>query len=133
MVRGRRFRAGPVHTFPPATSSAFAHTRPAHAGVWHLLAEVEIVFGFWAIIFMIGFMLLAARPRPMAYLDGRNYTEPLFVFAIMVVAGSKAGAAGASGGAVLPCGIPLPRSMAFCFTALAVVPLLGSFIPSRPR
>jgi len=27
-----------------------AHTRPQHAGVWHLLGEVEVVFGFWAII-----------------------------------------------------------------------------------
>lgn len=117
------------HTFSTRYFEHLAHTRPAHAGVWHLLAEVEIVFGFWAIIFMIGYMLLAGKSEAMAYLDGRNYTEPLFVFAIMVVAGSKPVLQAASG-AVQFCvrWIPLPRPMAFFFTALAVVPLLGSFI-----
>jgi hypothetical protein len=117
------------HTFSTRYFERLAHTRPAHAGIWHLLAEVEIVFGFWAIIFMIGFMLLAGQAEAMAYLDGRNFTEPLFVFAIMVVAGSKPVLQAAS--AVVQAAvrvIPLPRSMAFCFTALAVVPLLGSFI-----
>ena len=115
------------HTFSTRYFEQLAHAWPTHAGVWHLLAEVEIVFGFWAIIFMIGFMLLAGKVEAMAYLDGRNFTEPLFVFAIMVVAGSRPVLQAASA-VVQACRIPLPRTMAFCFTALAVVPLLGSFI-----
>lgn len=118
-----------IHTFSTRYFEHLAHTRPAHAGVWHLLAEVEIVFGFWAIIFMIGYLLLAGKSEAMAYLDGRNYTEPLFVFAIMVVAASKP-VLQAAAAAVQFCvrWIPLPRTMAFFFTALAIVPLLGSLI-----
>ncbi len=117
------------HTFSTRYFERLAHTRPAHAGVWHLLAEVEIVFGFWAIIFMIGFMLLAGQTEAMAYLDGRNFTEPLFVFSIMVVAGSRPVLQAASFAVqAIVRVIPLPRTMAFFFTALAIVPLLGSFI-----
>ena len=106
-----------------------AHARPAHAGVWHLLAEVEIVFGFWAMILMVVMSFMVGKGEALAYLDSRNFTEPLFVFAIMVVAGSRPvlQAASVAVQAIVRV-IPLPRSMAFLFTTLAVVPLLGSFI-----
>ena len=65
----------------------------------------------------------------MSYLDGRNFTEPMFVFAIMVVAGSKPVLQAASTAVqALVRVIPLPAPIAFFFTALAIVPLLGSFI-----
>jgi len=53
-----------------------------------LLAEVEIVFGFWAMILMVVMAFMLGKGEALEYLDGRNFTEPLFVFAIMVVAGS---------------------------------------------
>ena len=37
-----------IHTFSTKFFEHLAHTQPAHAGVWHLLGEVEVVFGFWA-------------------------------------------------------------------------------------
>lgn len=118
-----------LHTFSIRYFEQLAHARPAHAGVWHLLAEVEIVFGFWAMILMVVMSFMVGQSEALAYLDSRNFTEPLFVFAIMVVAGSKP-VLQAVATLVERCvrGIPLPASMAFCFTALAVVPLLGSFI-----
>ncbi len=118
-----------LHTFSTRYFEHLAHARPAHAGVWHLLAEVEIVFGFWAMIMMIMMTFTVGRSEALEYLDGRNFTEPLFVFAIMVVAGSKPvlQAAAVAVQAVVRV-IPLPRTVAFFFTALAVVPLLGSFI-----
>jgi predicted cation transporter len=63
------------------------------------------------------------------YIDGRNFTEPMFVFAIMVIAGTRPILQ--SAGAVvrrLAGSIPLPGSMAFYFIVLSLVPLLGSFI-----
>ena len=36
-----------VHTFSTQIFERLAHTHPAHAGIWHFLGEVEVVFGFW--------------------------------------------------------------------------------------
>lgn len=118
-----------IHTFSTKFFEHLAHTRPAHAGVWHLLAEVEIVFGVWAMIFMVVMGLMEGFQPATHYLDHRNFTEPLFVFAIMVVAASRpilqVSSAAVQG---LVRVLPMQRSMAFFWTALAIVPLLGSFI-----
>lgn len=118
-----------IHTFSTKFFEHLAHTRPAHAGVWHLLAEVEIVFGVWAMLFMVVMGLMEGFQPATHYLDNRNFTEPLFVFAIMVVAASRPVlqvSSAAVQGIVRV--LPMQRSMAFFFTALAIVPLLGSFI-----
>jgi len=118
-----------IHTFSTKFFEHLAHTRPTHSGVWHLLAEVEIVFGFWAMVMIVVMALMTSRTDAVAYLDARNFTEPMFVFAIMVVAGSKPVLQAASTGVqALVRVIPLPAPIAFFFTALAIVPLLGSFI-----
>ncbi|MEY2683502.1 MAG: hypothetical protein RJA09_646 [Pseudomonadota bacterium] len=118
-----------IHTFSTKFFEHLAHTRPVHAGVWHLLAEVEIVFGVWAMVLMVTMAFMVGKTEALAYLDARNFTEPLFVFAIMVVAASKpvlqASSAVVKG---LVGVIPLPKPMAFFFIVLGVVPLLGSFI-----
>ncbi|MBH9579618.1 putative Na+/H+ antiporter [Inhella proteolytica] len=118
-----------VHTFSTKFFERLAHTQPRHAGLWHLLGEVEVVFGFWAMVLMVCMFALLGKPQATAYLDSRNFTEPLFVFAIMVVAGTRP-IIQASGAAVqtLARFMPLPRGMALYFLLLAFVPLLGSFI-----
>ena len=118
-----------IHTFSTRFFEHLAHTRPAHAGLWHLLGEVEVVFGFWAMVLVLVMSLLLG-PKPAAdYVDSRNYTEPMFVFAIMVVAGSRA-VLQAGGGAVpaLARRLPLPGATGFFLLALWLLPLLGSFI-----
>ena len=118
-----------VHTFSTKFFEHLAHTRPTHSGVWHLLAEVEIVFGVWAMVFMVVFGVMSGFSEAIQYLDGRNFTEPLFVFVIMVVAASKP-VLQVSSLAVqgLVRVMPFNRNIAFFFVALGVVPLLGSFI-----
>lgn len=129
LVAAAIFALALLHTFSTKYFEYLAYTRPTHAGVWHLLAEVEIVFGFWAMILMVVMSLMVGQGEALAYLDGRNFTEPLFVFAIMVVAGSRPVLQAASVAVqAIARLIPLPRTMAFFFTTLAVVPLLGSFI-----
>ena len=78
-----------VHTFSTKFFERLAHRRPDHAGIWHLLGEVEIVFGVWAGALILAMMLVAGRDSATHYLDSRDFTEPLFVFAIMVIAGSR--------------------------------------------
>ncbi|HJV28544.1 MAG TPA: putative Na+/H+ antiporter, partial [Aromatoleum sp.] len=86
-------------------------------------------FGFWAMVLVVVMVLMVGEPEAIAYLDSRNFTEPMFVFAIMVVAGSRAVLRLARGGVNVIAGfVPLSGGMAFYFVALAFVPLLGSFI-----
>ena len=55
----------------------------------HLLGEVEVVFGFWAFV-LLAFIFFNSGPGSAThYLEGLNFTEPAFVFVIMVVAASR--------------------------------------------
>ena len=123
------FAVALVHTFSTRFFERMAHRRPAHAGAWHLLGEVEVAFGFWAMVLVLVLMASAGRGEAIAYLDSRNFTEPMFVFAVMVIAASRPilRLAATLTGEIARL-LPLPRAMAFYFTALAFVPLLGSFI-----
>ena len=78
-----------LHTFSTKFFEHLAHTHPRHAGIWHLLGEVEVVFGLWAMVLAIAMFTLAGKAPTLEYLESRNFTEPLFVFAIMVVAGTR--------------------------------------------
>jgi len=41
-----------IHTFCAKFFEVLAHRSPRHAGLLHLLGEVEVVFGFWAFVFI---------------------------------------------------------------------------------
>jgi hypothetical protein len=123
------FAVAIVHTFSTKFFEHLAHTRPAHAGLWHLLGEVEVVFGFWAMVLIVMMFVTDGAISATHYIDSRNFTEPMFVFAIMVIAGTRPILQTAKAGVrMVAQTIPLPGSMGFYFTVLALVPLLGSFI-----
>lgn len=129
VVAAALFAVALIHTFSTKYFEGLARRRPAHAGIFHLLAEVEVVFGFWAIVLVAVMMAMHGRQSAVDYVDARNFTEPMFVFVIMVVAASRA---------ILHCArrlvesiarvVPLPGAVGFYFVTLALVPLLGSFI-----
>ncbi len=129
MIGTALFAVAILHTFSTAFFEHLAHTRPAHAGLWHLLGEVEVVFGFWALV-LIAVMFVTDGPAAAThYLDSRNFTEPLFVFAIMVIAGTRPILhAATSGVRLLSKALPLPHNLSAYLTILTLVPLLGSFI-----
>lgn len=118
-----------LHTFSTKLFAHLAHIQPRHAGLWHLLGEVEAVFGFWAFV-LVGVMAwLWGTHAAVDYLESLNFTEPLFVFAIMVIAASRPilnGVIALVSG--ISCLLPVNRGVAMYFLALAGVPLLGSFI-----
>lgn len=123
------FAVALLHTFSTKFFERMAHRRPDHAGIWHLLGEVEVVFGFWAMVLVVVMMLLQGRQEATAYLDSRNFTEPMFVFAIMVIAGSRAVLQAARASVdLISRYVPLGGGMAFYLVALSFVPLLGSLI-----
>ncbi len=118
-----------LHTCATKFFEHLAHTRPAHAGLWHLLGEVEVVFGFWAMILMIAMFALDGSKAALQYIEGRSFIEPMFVFAIMVIAGTRpilntVKAAIES----LAIRLPFQGGIGVYFLTLALTPLLGSFI-----
>jgi hypothetical protein len=123
------FALAVAHTFSTRYFEHLAHTRTAHSGLWHLLGEVETVFGFWALLLLAAMALWMGWGAATEYLDSRRFVEPMFVFVIMVVAASRPVMQLASGLTALAArALPLPLPAAAFFLSLSLVPLLGSFI-----
>lgn len=123
------FAVALVHTFSTKFFEKLAHRQPGHAGAWHMLGEVEIVFGVWAMVLMVTMALMAGPSTATGYLDSRNFTEPMFVFAIMVIAGTRSILQWSRALVVaIASFVPLAGALGFYFVTLSVVPLLGSFI-----
>jgi hypothetical protein len=89
MIGAALFGVAVLHTFSTKFFENLAHTQVRHAGIWHLLAEVEVVFGFWAMVLMLFMFGISGTQEATAYLESRNFTEPMFVFAIMVIAATR--------------------------------------------
>ena len=118
-----------LHTFAAKYFEKLARRHPKHAGLLHLLGEVEVVFGFWAFVLIVVMALVSGAAQAVAYAESRQYGEPLFVFVVMVVAASRpvleavmrllAGLARMT---------PARTAVALAWLGLAAVPLMGSLI-----
>ena len=123
------FAVALVHTFAAKQFERLARRYPRHAGLFHLLGEVEVVFGFWAIVLIAAMALVAGGSTALAYAESRNYTEPLFVFVVMVVAASRPVLLTVMRVVqVMARVVPVPTPLATAWLGLAVVPLLGSAV-----
>lgn len=118
-----------LHTFSTKYFVHLAHTQTAHAGLWHLLGEVETVFGFWAFVLLVFMAAAFGWGATSEYLDDRRFVEPMFVFVIMVISASRPILQLVYDVvAKLGLAVPLPAAMGRYFLALSLVPLLGSFV-----
>ena len=118
-----------LHTFSTKQFERLSHRFPRHAGLFHLLGEVEVVFGFWAMVLIVAMALVGGSAQALQYAESRNYTEPLFVFVVMVIAASRPVLRTVA--ALVDTAarwLPLPTPMANAWLGLAAVPLLGSLI-----
>lgn len=126
------FTIAVLHTFVVTKFADMAHHHPEGSmmrNLLHYFAEVEAVFGMWALVFIAIVIGVQGIHGPVEYLESLNFTEPAFVFVIMAMAGTKPVIKLAEATIIfLSKLIPLPRKMAFYITALVVGPLLGSFI-----
>lgn len=126
------FAAAIIHTFSVKLFQRLAHHYPegsAGENFFHLLGEVEVVFGIWAAIFLGYFALASGATASIAYLESCNFTEPAFVFVIMTICATRPILDAA--GKIIELAsrlLPLHRSVAFYATTLVIGPLLGSFI-----
>lgn len=118
-----------LHTFSTKLFERLAHKHPHHAGLFHLLGEVEVVFGFWAAVLIAVMAFMVGGSQAIEYAESRHYTEPLFVFVIMVVAASRpvVEAVKALVTAVARLA-PVRTVVAQVWLSLAIVPLMGSLI-----
>jgi hypothetical protein len=123
------FAIAVLHTFSVPLFARMAHRDGPHAGVWHMLAEVEAVFGVWAFVLIVCMALLGGTGTAISYMDTRNFTEPLFVFVIMVVAGSRPILEFVDGTVrLLARVLPMRNELSTYLVVLSIVPLAGSFI-----
>jgi len=129
LVAAILFALAILHTFLAPKIASMGHRYPSHQGLFHLLGEVEAVFGIWSGVLLLFLFVTGGFAAGTGYIDARNFTEPLFVIAIMVVAGSKpvlhVAKLAVTGIATQ---VPLPRTVALYWLILVLVPLLGSFI-----
>ena len=123
------FAVALVHTFAAKQFERLAQRYPKHAGLFHLAGEVEVVFGFWAIVLVLTMALTSGGASALAYAESRNYTEPLFVFVVMVVAASRPVLMTVIWWVRMTArAMPLPTPLATAWLGLAAVPLLGSLV-----
>ena len=126
------FAIAVLHTFVVSKFAEIAHHYPEGSigeNFFHFMAEVEAVFGMWAVVFILIIIGVDGIHAPVVYLESLNFTEPGFVFVIMAMAGTRPVIKLSEKIIVMISKIvPLPKKMSFFFTTLVVGPLLGSFI-----
>lgn len=128
-VAAALFAIALAHTFAAKQFERLSRRFPRHAGLFHLLGEVEVVFGLWAIVLVALMALMLGGSAALEYAESRNYTEPLFVFVVMVVAASRPVLhAVTSMTRMLAHLAPVKTSIAMVWLGLAAVPLLGSAV-----
>lgn len=126
------FGVAVIHTFLCSRFQHISHRFPdgsVGSSIFHLLGEVEAVFGFWAGILLIVFAFVNGWHEALEHLDAQNFTEPAFVFAIMTMAATAPVIHFARQSIFgLARVIPFHREIAIYLTCLVIGPLLGSFI-----
>lgn len=123
------FAVAIIHTFSVPIFARLANKNGAHAGLWHLLSEVEAVFGVWACVLVAYIAVFLDIGQAIEYLETRNFTEPAFVFTIMVVAASRPIIELVNRlVAVFARVLPMSKEVSTYFVIMCIVPLAGSFI-----
>jgi hypothetical protein len=135
-----------LHTFSAARFARLAHDvqhrhekrlqargeplRPSvRAELLHLLGEVEVVFGLWAVVLLAAIVARHGWSTATHYInDTVVYTEPLFVVVIMALASTRPIVNLAEASLRHIANIGSGTAAAWWLTILTVAPLLGSFV-----
>lgn len=126
------FGAAVLHTFLVQHFQQIAHRYPEGSvgeNFFHLLGEVEIVFGLWAGALVCAMAAILGHKEAIQYVESLNFTEPAFVFVIMAVTATRPviHSSGLLISASARC-LPLSRESALYASCLVIGPLLGSLI-----
>ena len=116
-----------LHTFSTKLFERLAHRCRAMPGCSTCSARSRCVFGFWAFVLVAPMAVVGGSAAALAYAESRHYTEPLFVFVVMVVAASRPVLQAVRAlVATLARAAPLATPAGHAWLGLALVPLLGS-------
>ncbi|WP_413582041.1 putative Na+/H+ antiporter [Bdellovibrio sp. HCB288] len=86
------FALAVIHTFMVGKILHWSHKFPKGSmtsGVLHLLGEIEAVFAIWASMFMVVYIAMEGWTPAITYQNSLDFTEPFFIFAIMVVCSTR--------------------------------------------
>jgi len=97
--------------------------------LFHLLGEIEVVFGFWAFVMLCFMTFENGYDFSVNYLESKNFTEPIFVFVVMVVCATKPILYISEKIILLVSKIfPIHPTYSYFNSCLILGPLMGSFI-----
>jgi len=96
--------------------------------VFHFLGEVEAVFGVWLIPLTAAIVFMKGPEVAKHYINGVNFTEPIFVVVIMAIASSRPILYFAEGALQKVADLGKGTPAAWWLAILTVGPILGSFI-----
>lgn len=121
-----------LHTFLVRHFHQLAKRFPSDSvarNTFHLLGEVEVVFGIWAAVYLVFLTLSRGVHESLTYLESRNFTEPAFVFVTMSICATRPILEVTSRLlSAFSRFLPFSKSMAFYIVTLIVGPILGSLI-----
>jgi len=118
-----------AHTFAAKSFARLADRYPNHAGLYHFLGEVEVVFGLWAFVLIAIMAFVSGGESAIRYAESRHYTEPLFVFVVMVVAASRPILEVVKNLITMLAKLaPVNTVVARVWLCMAIVPMVGSLI-----
>ena len=125
-----------IHCFSVTVFAKLAHRfqkDSAAEAFFHLMSEVEIVFGFWAFILLVSWFFIEGADAVIKHQQSLNMTEPLFIFCIMILASTRpiitvARIAILKVSNFLAKIIPVDSKLIQFFVLLSLGPLLGSLI-----
>jgi hypothetical protein len=98
------------------------------AVLFHFLGEVEAVFGIWLIPLSVAIIAMKGLGTTEHYINGVNFTEPIFVVVIMAIASSRPIMHFAEAGLKQVANVGSGSPAAWWFAILTVGPIMGSFI-----
>ncbi len=129
MIAAVIFALAIIHIFSTKFFEKLAHKSPNHSGLYHLLGEIEVVFGVWALVLILIMFAMVGKQETVNYVESRNFTEPMFVFVIMVIAATRPILQAVMMAVRKLSGmIKLKGAIGFYFVVMALVPLTGSLI-----
>lgn len=86
------FALAVLHTFFVGVFTKISQRYPKHSflhGFFHLMGEIEVVFAMWAALLMALYVGIEGWDQAIAYQKSLNFTEPFFIFAIMVICSTR--------------------------------------------
>ncbi|HTI37793.1 MAG TPA: putative Na+/H+ antiporter [Vicinamibacterales bacterium] len=112
-----------------ARSAGHPHAPSVTAEVLHLLGEVEVVFGAWAVVLLIAMATYLGRDAAAVYFsDTVDYSEAIFVVVVMAMASTRPIVGFAEGALRRVAGLGRGTPAAWWVSILVIGPLLGSLI-----